>query len=137
MSTWKDVFGKRYWIGVAITMISPLLVLAVGALMVAAGLILPTSAWVLVCIAWGIAGFWGGRYALSGGERWLVCGIASLLAAMALFWTIGLTTPEPIESGAGHWMWYLVSGLAGTLSAAIVPCKVKRKTRKRVRKVHR
>lgn len=131
MSVWKSILGRQFWVGLAIMALALLFALAAGALLITVGLVLPTSAWVLVCAAWGIAGFVGGRYALLSGEQWLLRGIAGLTMTMAFFWIAGLTSPDPAESGAVNWLWHVVSGLAGTLAAAVAPCKVRRKRGKR------
>lgn len=131
MPEWKEVFGKRSWKGIAITAITALLTLAAGALLITAGLIPPSAAWMAVCAAWCIAGLVGGRYALAGGERWLVRGVVSLLATMVLFWVIGLTSPEPMERDVARCLRYIAFGIAGLLAAAAVPGKRRRKAGKK------
>ena len=131
MSIWKDMFGKRSWFGVMITILTVLLALAVGALAVTGGLISPANTWILVCVVWGLAGFVTGRYAQSGGERWLARGSVSLLITMLLFWGVGLTASDPTRSNVAACFWYIGSAFAGMFAAAALPGGSKRKTGKR------
>lgn len=127
MSGMGGLVGKRFLVGVLLTIVTVLVVSAGGAALAVAGVLAVDRAWTAGCAAWLLAGLIGGRFAIPGAGRRIVWSVLNVAASAALFWLAGLTTPAGSGSFGAVWPWYLGCGILGAVAAVLSPVRKKRR----------
>ena len=131
MSGWKNVLKKKSMATLVFALVTALVSTAAGALVITAGLWPIDRTWIWICLAWGITGFLSCRFVTADGTVGILQVAIHLAILVAVMWLLGYFVAGEGSGSTTYWVWYMVSGLVGTLVALFfLPKRKQRKKRK-------
>ena len=128
MSVLKDLLQVRFWVSVAVVLLTVAVVTACGAATIVWGIAPMDTMGTVGVVAWMLGGFVGARMFAKGKEGVLIPALLVVLVAFGAVCLMGLF-PEGNAELAGNWLRFGAAVMVGGVLAALIRPKKKRRVK--------